>query len=187
LVIPPVKLVDRGQIAADVMRFILSNTRLPTESAGDFRAQVAANNLATTRLLDLIDQLGRDAFQAYCAQLLAYAERRTRVDLRRLPQGVYRAEDFLDNDGVTDEPVRVAVALIVDEDGVTVDLAGSAEQRLAPINATYSMTYYPGGLGHSDQRRLLSHVSRSGAGGHHRKRPPSGRRGRGVGSLLPRD
>jgi N-methylhydantoinase B len=141
LIIPPVKLVEGGRINADILRFISANVRLPRESAGDFRAQIAANNLAGTRLVELAGQLGRDAFEAYCNELITYAERRTRADLARLPRGVYAAEDFLDSDGVTDEPVRVAVTLRVDDDGVTVDLTGSAGQRSAPINATYSMTY----------------------------------------------
>lgn len=141
LVIPPVKLVQAGQIVPDIMRFILTNVRLPRESAGDFRAQLAANNLATTRLIELIGRLGRPGFEIYCDELIAYAERRTRADLGRLPRGTYTGEDFLDNDGVTEEPIRVAVTLRVDGDGVTVDLTGTAAQRLAPVNATYSMTF----------------------------------------------
>jgi len=115
--------------------------RLPEASAGDFRAQLAANSLATTRIRELATRLGPEAFPAYCEALNDYAEQRTRAALARLPRGVYEAEDFLDSDGVTDEPVRVAVAFRVDEEGVIVDLTGSATQRLAPINATYSMTY----------------------------------------------
>ena len=141
LIIPPVKLVRNGEFDPDLLRFISTNVRLPRESLGDFRAQLAANNLATRRLLELIQQLGRDGFRAYCDELIAYSARRTRADLARLPRGVYAAEDFLDNDGVTDEPVRVAVTIRVDEDGVTVDLTGCAEQRLAPVNASYSMSY----------------------------------------------
>ena len=141
LIIPPVKLVDRGEIDGDIMRFIMTNTRLPVESAGDFRAQIAANTLAQQRIAALIEKLGLDAFGAYCGELIEYAERRTRADLSRLPAGVYRAEDFLDNDGVSPEPVRVAVAITVDAEGVTVDLTGSAEQRRAPLNASFSQTY----------------------------------------------
>src|SRR5262249_9090827 len=113
LVIPPVKLVNRGEINPDIMRFIMTHTRLPTESAGDFRAQIAANNLAAIRLGELIEKLGPESFEAYCNELIAYAERRTRADLARLPRGVHRGEDFLDSDGVTDDPIRVAVAITV--------------------------------------------------------------------------
>jgi N-methylhydantoinase B len=141
LIIPPVKFVEGGRINADLQRFIATNVRLPEASAGDFRAQLAANALAATRICALVERLGPDAFRAYCDALNDYSERRTRAELARLPRGVYEAEDFMDNDGVTDEPIRVAVTLRVDDDGVTVDLTGSAGQRAAPINATYSMSY----------------------------------------------
>lgn len=141
LIIPPVKLVRGGQFDPDILRFICTNVRLPHESAGDFRAQLAANNLAGRRLRELSQRLGAGAFEAYCDALIAYSARRTREDLARLPLGTYEAEDYLDNDGVTDEPVRVAVRVTVDADGVTVDLTGTAAQRAAPINATFSMTH----------------------------------------------
>jgi N-methylhydantoinase B len=141
LIIPPVKLVEGGRINADLLRFIEANVRLPEASAGDFRAQLAANAVAGTRIRALADRLGREAFRTYCDALNDYSERRTRAALAAIPPGVYQAEDFLDNDGVTDEPVRVAVCLRIDAEGVTVDLTGTAEQRRAPVNATYSMTY----------------------------------------------
>src|SRR5205814_2526765 len=106
-----VKFVEGGRIDADLMRFISANVRLPQASAGDFRAQLAANAIATTRIRELIERLGPDAFRAYCAALNEYSERRTRTALARLPIGTYAAEDFLDNDGITDDPVRVAVTI----------------------------------------------------------------------------
>jgi N-methylhydantoinase B len=141
LIIPPVKFVEGGRIDADILRFISANVRLPQASAGDFRAQLAANAIASTRIRELVERLGPDAFRAYCAALNEYSERRTRAALTRLPFGTYAAEDFLDNDGISDDPVRVAVTIRVTEDGVTVDLTGSAPQRQAPVNASYSMTY----------------------------------------------
>src|SRR3954451_21039831 len=119
LIIPPVKFVQGGKINADIQRFIATNVRLPEASAGDFRAQLAANALASTRICALVERLGDDAFRAYCDALNDYSERRTRAELARLPRGEYVAEDFLDNDGVPDEPIRVAVAIRVDDEGVT--------------------------------------------------------------------
>jgi N-methylhydantoinase B len=141
LIIPPVKLVEAGQINADLLRFISTNVRLPEASAGDFRAQLAANTLATTRIRELAQRLGRDAFRDYCDALNEYSEKRMRAALAQFPRGTFHAEDFLDSDGVTDEPLRVAVRLEVTDAGVTVDLTGSAPQRPSPINATFSMSY----------------------------------------------
>ena len=74
-------------------------------------------------------------------ELLEYTERRTRAELAALPHGVYEAEGSVDNDGYTDEPVRLQVRVEIDADGVRFDTTGSDPQRRAPVNSTYAMTF----------------------------------------------
>jgi N-methylhydantoinase B len=74
-------------------------------------------------------------------ELLAYTERRTRAELRKLPRGEFFGEGFVDNDGFTDEPVRLRARIVIDDDGVLFDLTGSDPQRRAPVNSTFAQTF----------------------------------------------
>jgi len=141
VIIPPVKLVRGGEIVSDVFRLVLAQIRSKHETAGDFRAQVAANATGARRLGALLDRQGRETVDTYMQELLAYTERRTRAAVSRLPLGVFTAEGSVDNDGFTDQPVRLAVRLVIDGTGVLFDLTGSDPQRRAPVNSTYAQTF----------------------------------------------
>ncbi|HLW59571.1 MAG TPA: hydantoinase B/oxoprolinase family protein [bacterium] len=141
LIVPPVRLVRAGQVVPDVMRMIVANIRAPRESAGDFRAQVAANHVGARRLAELVERLGRTVFTQFCDDLIDYTSRRTRAALALLPHGEFSAEDFLDGDGFTDDPIRIAATLRNGPDGVVIDLAGSAPQVRGSLNCSYSMTF----------------------------------------------
>lgn len=140
LILPPTRFVEGGRINPDVMRLIASNIRSPKESAGDFRAQVAANSLGASRLLELIERLGAEGFARMCDEIVAYTARRTRAAFATLPRGEFVAEDYLDGDGISDEPVRIRVAVRVD-DAVTVDLTGTDRQREGSTNCSASMAF----------------------------------------------
>src|SRR5438445_901250 len=107
VIVPPVKLVAGGRIVDDVFRLILAQIRSKHETAGDFRAQIAANATGVRRLQVLVARHGVETIRATMEELLDYTERRTRAELAALPHGVYEAEGFVDNDGYTDEPVRL--------------------------------------------------------------------------------
>jgi N-methylhydantoinase B len=141
VIVPPVKLVAGGLIVDDVFRLILAQIRSKRETGGDFRAQVAANNTGIRRIGALVDRLGRDTVEAYVGELVAYTERRARAELARLPRGRFAAEGQVDNDGFTDEPVRLCAAVEIGDDGVLFDLTGSAPQRRAPVNSTFAQTF----------------------------------------------
>lgn len=141
IIIPAVKMMQGGKIVDDVFRLVLAQIRSKRETAGDFRAQMAANATGTRRLNALVQRLGIDTFNTYIEELLNYTERRTRADLAALPKGVFTAEGLVDNDGFTDKPVHLAVKLTHDDSGLTFDFTGSDPQRRAPVNSTYSMTF----------------------------------------------
>jgi N-methylhydantoinase B len=141
VIIPPVKLVQDGRIVADVFRLVLAQIRSKRETAGDFRAQVAANHTGVRRLQALLDRHGAETVRRSIDELIAYTERRTRADLARLPRGAFVAEGFLDNDGYTDRPVRLVASVVIDDEGVLFDLTGCDAQRRAPVNSTYAQTY----------------------------------------------
>src|SRR6266568_3420303 len=141
LVIPAVKLYRSGELQEDVLRLVLANVRTPTERRGDLNAQLAALRVGETRLGELAGRYGADLVTSGFAAILDYAERRMRRRLAELPPGTYRGEDFLDDDGSSDEPVRVNLAITVSPDRLVLDFAGSSAQRPGNINAVAPMTY----------------------------------------------
>jgi N-methylhydantoinase B len=141
VIVPPVKVVEGGRIVDDVFRLILAQIRSKHETAGDLRAQIAANTTGARRLQALADRHGRATIVETMGRLLAYTERRARVEIATLPHGVYEAEGSVDTDGYTDEPVRLRVRVEIGVEGMRFDLAGSDPQRRAPVNSTYAQTF----------------------------------------------
>jgi N-methylhydantoinase B len=141
VIIPPIKLVQAGKIIPDVFRLVLAQIRSKHETAGDFRAQVAANHTGTRRLAALLERHGLDTVNSYIEELISYTDRRTRAEIAKLPRGTFAADGFVDNDGFTDQPVHLAARIVVNDDGVLFDLAGSDPQRRAPVNSTYAQTF----------------------------------------------
>jgi N-methylhydantoinase B len=141
VIIPPVKVVEDGVIVDDVFRLILAQIRSKHETAGDFRAQIAANMTGTRRLQALADRHGRATIVETMRELLDYTERRARAEIAALPHGVYEAEGSVDTDGYTDVPVALKARIEISASGVSFDLAGSDVQRRAPVNSTYAQTF----------------------------------------------
>jgi len=138
--IPVVKLYERGTVNDIMERVIAQNVRVPDRVLGDLRAQYAASQVGVRELTALFDRYGRDDARRYFAELLDYAERLTREEIRRWPKGTFHFEDFIDDDGLSPEPIPIRVALTVHEDRVSVDYTGSSPQVRAAINSTLSYT-----------------------------------------------
>lgn len=141
LVIPPTRVLVDGRVDENVFGLMLHNVRTPRETGGDLRAQVAGTNIGTRRVLEMIDKYGIETLDEAIDQLLDYTERRVRAEIATLPRGEFAAEGFLDDDGFTDRPIRIAVKIRVLHGRVEFDLTGSDEQRPCPVNTTYAMTY----------------------------------------------
>ncbi|WP_276261190.1 hydantoinase B/oxoprolinase family protein [Haloglomus litoreum] len=137
--IPPVKLYEGGEPNEGVFDTILANVRTPDERRGDLRAQVAANETGAERYRELHVRYGGD-LPAITAAIQDYAERRTRAEIRELPDGEYAFADALDDDGRGTEDVRIEATVAVDDDGITVDFDGTAPQTRGPINAVFAVT-----------------------------------------------
>ena len=141
LIIPPTRFLDHGVPDPRIVGLILRNVRSPRETGGDLRAQIAAVNIGAARLRELVASEGTDAVLAAKDALFAYTERRARAALAAFPRGVYEAEDWLDGDGFGGGPVRIAVKITIDDDGVLFDLSGCDKQRPSSINTTMAMTF----------------------------------------------
>ena len=133
-VLPPVKLVRAGAVQRDIVDILLRNTRLPVSAEGDLQGQLAALELGARRLGALLADYGADTVRAAFEALTRRAEAMMRAEVAALPDGRWAAEDFLDNDGVTDAPLPVRVALEVAGDRLTLDFAGTAGAAAGPVN-----------------------------------------------------
>ncbi|MFQ6110612.1 MAG: hydantoinase B/oxoprolinase family protein, partial [Nitrospinota bacterium] len=133
--IPPVKLMRKGKLCEEAMALILDNVRTSEEREGDITAQVAANRVGERRLKALVAKHGLTTIRLYMRELQRYAERMTREAIRRIPDGEYCFEDFMDDDGVSPEPVLIRVKITVRGDEAVVDFSGSSPQVRGSVNA----------------------------------------------------
>lgn len=138
--LPPVKLYERGVESRSVVRIIERNVRVPDRVLGDLRAQYAACRVGERELGKLLARHGAPGLRRYTTALLDYAERRTRAEIARWPEGRYTFTDHLDDDGLSPDPVPLTVTITVRGGHLTCDWTGSAPQVRAALNATFSFT-----------------------------------------------
>jgi N-methylhydantoinase B len=138
MVIPPVKLVERGKVRNDIWNMILSMSRLPFMVGLDLRAMIAANNVAKRRFLEVTKRYGGETVQRVMEELIQFSERQFRERLRNLPDGIFRAVDFLDHDGHENRLYKVAVDVIKEGDHLVFDFSNTSEQAPGFINCTES-------------------------------------------------
>ena len=153
--IPPVRVMRAGKMERDVLQLLLTNVRTPEEREGDLGAQMAACHTGAERLREVCQRYGLAKAKQAARELLEYSEEMMRAFLEKVKPGVYRAEDFLDNDGVSDRPVKIAVAVRLESARgrgrprhmgrashmVTVDFSGSSPQVEGAVNAVEAITY----------------------------------------------
>jgi N-methylhydantoinase B len=153
--IPPVKLMSAGKIEQDVLALLLNNVRTPEEREGDLGAQLAACFTGAQRLREVCARYGVEKAMRAARELLEYSEELMRAFLVRVPAGTYRAEDFLDGDGISERPVKIAVTIKFRESKVpvkkrrqdadahlvSVDFTGSDPQVEGSVNAVAAITY----------------------------------------------
>ncbi|MCZ4257236.1 hydantoinase B/oxoprolinase family protein [Sulfitobacter sp. G21635-S1] len=138
--LPPVKLARAGEINQDIIDILLRNTRLPQSAMGDLNGQLGALDLGIRRMDELLDAYGADTVRAALDALGDRAEALMRAELEGLPDGRWEAMDYLDNDGITDEPLAIRVALEINGDEMVLDFAGSAPQCAGPVNIALPTT-----------------------------------------------
>jgi N-methylhydantoinase B/oxoprolinase/acetone carboxylase alpha subunit len=140
LIIPPVRIVRRGQIVEELLALLLANVRTPEEREGDLTAQIAANRVGETRLRDLVAKYGRARVANCGAALQDYTERVMRATIASIPDGEYRFEDALDDDGFGERPIRIRVRLQISGGRAEIDFSGTDRQVEGSVNANYAIT-----------------------------------------------
>ena len=140
--IPPLKLYDKGVLNTTLEALIKINVRVPERVWGDLSAQFAAAQVGRRGLEKLMARYGADDVDAYLQELLDYAERMTREEIKHWPKGTYSFIDHIDNDGFSETPIPIKVAITVNGDGTLfVDYTGSSPQVRGALNSTLSFTH----------------------------------------------
>jgi len=132
--IPLVKFYEKGspnRSAVDMIRF---NSRLPEIIIGDLESHHAACHTGKARLLEMIETYGWDTLEMYVDELMNYSERRTREEIKNLPDGEYEFTDYLDDDGFVDKLIPMHLKITVKGDSITYDFTGTAPQIKGSMN-----------------------------------------------------
>jgi len=140
IIIPPIRLIDRGVRNEAVFALIVRNSRTSDERSGDLAAQLACHSIANDRVIELVSSMSTAAFLTSTQALIEYGERRMQKLIATIPNGVYQAEELLDSDGISDQPIRIRVQLTVAHDTLHIDFTGTDSQCRGPLNAPMAVT-----------------------------------------------
>jgi N-methylhydantoinase B len=135
---PPVKLIRAGVMQQDILDILAANSRVPQSNWGDLNGQLNALDLGERRLLELLDDTGDAVVDAAFTALADRAAALMQAEVEALPDGRYAFEDYLDNDGVVDERLTIALDMTVQGGRMTLDFSRSSAACLGPINISYA-------------------------------------------------
>jgi len=138
VLIPPVKLFEKGALRQDIVDICLANSRQPRSAYGDLNGQINALDLGGERLGALLDEYGDHTVIEALAELMARSAKLMRANIAELPDGTYSYDDWLDNDGITDEPLKIALDITIKGDAMTLDFSRTAPACAGPVNIARS-------------------------------------------------
>jgi len=138
--IPPIRIVRRGELCEDVMKLILANVRSSNERRADFEAQIGSLKTGAARLLEIVERRGAKEAREYAAHLISYSSRMMRRAILSIPDGSYKAEDALDDDGIGADEIPIRVRVTIKGDRALVDFTGTAPQVSGAVNAVEAIT-----------------------------------------------
>lgn len=143
---PFVKLYKRGHEDPELFGILANNIRVPDKTLGDIRAQASANFVGARRAREIFAKYGPDVVQQCLTMLLDYSERRIREGLKSIPDGDYSGDDWIDDDGITDEPIHLQVNIHKRGDEALIDFTGTSQQVRGNINCplatVHAAVYY---------------------------------------------
>ncbi len=138
--LPPVKLFKKGVLDREILSIIQSNIRVADQRIGDIKAQAAALLVGEARLNEMVSRYGIATLRDAIAGIRARAAERMLAEIRRIPDGVYAAETFVDSDGVVDAPLRIALTVTRQGDELVFDLGNSSSPCQGPMNSVWATT-----------------------------------------------
>lgn len=133
--IGPTCIFRDGWLDQQIVDLIALNSRFPTALVGDLMAEISACRTGVERFRSIVHRFGWEQVETSLRLVFDQAEVEDRASVSEIPDGVYVADGYLDNDGVTEDPVYVKVTVTVEDDNMTVDLSGSNRQCVGSINS----------------------------------------------------
>jgi N-methylhydantoinase B len=138
--ISPCRIATGGEVNPLFFRLFSANIRVPSKTLADLQAQIASLDIGRAEVLRMVDRYGPQLFVSAMNELVRNSEQRMRQAIAALPDGRFEAEDWVDGDGLEDEPVLVKVAVSRDDTDLIVDFTGTGAQTRGPINAPVAAT-----------------------------------------------
>ena len=138
--LPPVKLFKLGELDREILSIIQSNIRVAEQRIGDIKAQAAALKVGEQRLRELIERFGLAVFRQSVVELKIRAADVMRAHVKTIPNGVYRADAFVDSDGVVNVPLKIALSVTSTDGRLTFDFTGSSPPCRGPMNSVLATT-----------------------------------------------
>ena len=136
--IPPIKIFERGARLEDIFDLILLNVRVPKERMGDYQAHFASLHLGVRRIGSLYEKWSEVLLREAMDAILDATERQIRAGIKKIPDGEYGFEDYLDDDGFGNQRIPIRVKIVVSDDEITLDFTGSSPQVKGNINISWS-------------------------------------------------
>ena len=146
LQLPPIKFYEKGEPRQDVINMYLANVRYKELLYGDLKAQLGSIWTGKRRMIELVDEYGPEEIMDYVEAMLDYADRRTAEEIRKIPDGTYEADSWIDTDGMGNTNLLVHAAVTVKDDQIHVDYAGSAPQGAGGTNGTQGVMEASAGI-----------------------------------------
>ncbi len=140
VIFPALKLFRKGKLDEAILRLIHSNSRIPHATTANFLAGVSALRAGVDRVLALVDRYGVNTFRGAIEEIIDHGERMARKAILEIPDGSWVVEDYLDNNGIAQDPVKIRARVTVAGSNLTVDLEGSATQQAGPVNLPFPGT-----------------------------------------------
>ena len=138
MLIPPVKLIEGGTLRQDILNILQANSRLPGSLYGDLNGQINALDLGERRLEDLLNEYGDEQVRNAFTELQNRAAQLIRSNISELPNGTFVCDDWLDNDGIVDEPLKIALDLTIENDRMSLDFSRTSAACAGPVNISQS-------------------------------------------------
>jgi N-methylhydantoinase B len=138
LQIPPLKLIDAGEMRRDVLSLYLENLRYRDFCRGDLMSMIGSLKKATAGLVDLLDEWSAPVIEQFSVEVMDYADRRTQAEISTWPNGTYRSETWVDTDGYGATNIAIRCALTIDDGSLTVDFTGTDPQARGGVNSSWA-------------------------------------------------
>ena len=137
---PVTRLYENNKPRKEIIEFLRINGRFGYSLIGDMNAQIAAGKTGEKRFQGILDRFGIDLVRSARDEIFRQSEELEREAVRKIKNGTYYADGFLDDDGLGSDPVKVNMKVIVEDEKITIDLDGSADQTQGPVNCGFAQT-----------------------------------------------